>query len=94
MIALKMSYVLLLPILYILCIVEPINKRKIDAKLYMKIIKSIYENTSMPIPASKSKKKSTKDRTSLAAFALLIKLRNGLVALINSASSFALPSFL
>jgi hypothetical protein len=41
----------------------------------------------MPVPASKSRNISTNERTNLAALALLIRLKKGLVALISSPNS-------
>ncbi len=70
------------PIRYFLDIMKP------DEMKNFKIFKN-KENklTSSPVPASISRKRSTKVRTSLAAFALLTSPRNGRVILINDAKA-------
>uniref|UniRef100_A0A182KI93 Uncharacterized protein n=1 Tax=Anopheles christyi TaxID=43041 RepID=A0A182KI93_9DIPT len=69
-------------------------RRKVRFSCFAHSMHSLHSCTSIPVSASRSRNRSTSERTSLAAFALLRKLRNGRVTLIRSASSLALPSFL
>ena len=87
-----MFFSLLLPILYIQCIIPPANNEK-QQKVELHDVPITVDfdildlHTSSPVEASMSRNSSTNVRTSLAAFALLTDVRNGLVNFINPASS-------